>query len=601
MDEEFDINKVVTGVIESQAEGFLELVASSSRQMSQTLVLSWKAAFKGYVKDIASKHARARSFFHRSEPEYLYKFYVPLGAKTKQRTLKRIDAKPLFGPTPHVVIQGSGGSGKSVLTRHLLLDILRTKERIPVLIELRSLNQEVKPVLHLIAEALKDCGLDLGATVVENGIKKGRFALLFDGFDELNDEIRSDVAKEIRLLATIGPTGWILVTSRPDDMFAAWSEFTLYDASPLTLDQAIELVTKSPVDKELRERFVRDLKQTLFAKHTSFLSNPLLLSIMLLTYQDAADIPKKLSVFYSLAYEALFQRHDALKGAYKRQRKCDFDIHDFSRLFSAFSLVAYDRRLFTFSHTDAVALVKKASSLANLKVSPECFLDDCTQAVCLLVQDGLQIAYSHRSFQEYFAARFIADAPPLLKIKLLDRCGKTMAHDNVIQLLHEMQPAVVESSLVLPELDEFFPKVGMTSSSISRKSHLLFLKHCFRSIRVSKVDEIWATYHDNEPSGQRIMTLLWFVARNCSYLIGGEPPTTEKAIVSKFCHNLCGSKQELTFDTKDLSIEDPIVRFTYDNGVVFGVKVLQLGWKIRDEIHRRCNMGHRPLEEILSD
>ena len=86
---------------------------------------------------------------------------------------------------------------------------------------------------------------------------------------------------------------------------------------PLDLASAVELVRKLPFDDPVKERFVADLHGGLFKSHESFLSNPLLLSIMLLTYSDIAHIPTKLSIFYTQAYESLFQKHDALKGGFR--------------------------------------------------------------------------------------------------------------------------------------------------------------------------------------------------------------------------------------------------------------------------------------------
>src|SRR6185503_8614326 len=131
------------------------------------------------------------------------------------------------------------------------------------------------------------------------------------------------------------------------------------------LDQACELVQKLPFESEFTSKFLKDLRDTLFAKHNSFLSNPLLLSIMLLTYGQSADIPNKLNVFYNQAYEALFQRHDALKGAFQRDRSTGLDIQDFAKVFAAFSLQTYDKRVFQMSKTQAIDYLEGAKKILN--------------------------------------------------------------------------------------------------------------------------------------------------------------------------------------------------------------------------------------------
>lgn len=598
MNDDFDINSVVAKVIDSQAENLFDAVKSTGKNITQSFRLSLAASFKTYVNGIAERHSKCRSFFYRTDPVMLYQFYVPIGVEMRNRKLKSTTSSALF-QTPHVIIQGTGGSGKSVLSRHLLLDILRTGARIPILIELRSLNQNPQSVLDLVSESLSLCGLRIGKDVIEDGLRKGFFALLFDGFDELNAELRSEVADEIRQLATKGKKSWMLVTSRPDSIFGSWAEFVIYKASPLSLDQAVALVDKVPLDEELKIRFRKDLQDRLFAKHRSFLSNPLLLSIMLLTYQDAADIPNKVSVFYSQAFEALFQRHDAWKGGYRRQRKSDLDIHDFAKLFSAFSILAYDKRKFTFSSSEAVSMMKRAIELASVKAKAELFIEDCIQAVCLLVEDGLMVSYAHRSFQEFFAAKFISEASTVLKQKLLGRVGGNLGVDSVIRLLHELQPEFVQAEFILPGLRAMFKALGIKSAKITRTAHLRFLRGEFECFRVTRDNEILGSN-----SGERevkYLRLLWFMAEECAPMLGVSSLKRNDEVSKNFCASYCsGHSGEVEVKSSKLTVNHSLVRHLYDNGVGFGVAILSMAWTMMIKLEERSQDAEQSIEQILS-
>ena len=155
------------------------------------------------------------------------------------------------------------------------------------------------------------------------------------------------------------------MSSRPDTDLEAWQQFVTAELQPLTLDRACDLVKPLPYDDEIKEKFLEDLQTELFKKHKSFLSNPLLLSIMLLTYGQSAHIPDKLNVFYSQAYEALFERHDALKGGFQRQRRTVLDIQEFARVFSAFCLQTYDKTEFQFTRTSALQYVEASKSIVR--------------------------------------------------------------------------------------------------------------------------------------------------------------------------------------------------------------------------------------------
>ncbi len=247
-----------------------------------------------------------------------------------------------------------------------------------------------------------------------------------------------------------------MVSSRPDDIFGGWQDFSSLNINPLNIEEACELVDKLPYDEELKSKFLNDLRNNLFQRHESFLSNPLLLSIMLLTYGQSADIPKKLSIFYNQAYETLFNRHDALKAGFQRDRLCDLDILDFSRIFAAFCVQTYDRRLFQFSRSDALTFLEKAKKAVTIEVDSENYLDDSLQSVCLLVEDGLLLVFAHRSFQEYFVARFINAATPKIQRRLIDRFYDNMRRDSVIYLLYELNQDLVERELLIPKLNQLF-------------------------------------------------------------------------------------------------------------------------------------------------
>lgn len=261
---------------------------------------------------------------------------------------------------------------------------------------------------------------------------------------------------------------------------------------PLELDEAVELVKKLPFDEPIKEKFCNDLLNGSFEKHKSFLSNPLLLSIMLLTYGENAEIPSKLSIFYNQAYEALFQRHDAYKGGYLREKLTTLDIQDFSKVFSLFCLMTYEKRLFKMSRTTCLDFIEKSIDRLNFKTLPEDYLNDLLSAACLMIEDGLDIAFSHRSFQEYFVALEIARSRPEIQQKLIDRYWIYMHTDNVMNLLMEIDQDLVERALILPKLEDFFREIGVKRHV--GVTHLLRYIQCYFS-EVNVDDTVSFTYN----------------------------------------------------------------------------------------------------------
>ena len=250
----------------------------------------------------------------------------------------------------------------------------------------------------------------------------------------------------------------------------------------------MELVQKLPFDDPVKERFIDSLHNGLYEEHESFLSNPLLLSIMLLTFSDIAHIPSKLSIFYQQAYESLFQKHDALKGGFQRDRCTRLDIQDFERVFSAFCVQSYDQRQFSFTRSQALQCFDQARNISCLEFDSEGVLQDSMQAVCLMIEDGLEIGFAHRSFQEFFVAKFISSSPPNIKGKLVERFARSGGGDAVLQLLFEIDHYAVEKHYLLPSINKIKTLVKF-KRTIGVTHFLRYLEIMFKSFRIRQAND----------------------------------------------------------------------------------------------------------------
>lgn len=463
MSPEFDVTKLAAQFAQQNAEKFVSLAASGVKGVATQLRARLKSTYRTYIERLLERYGRGKSFFVRSESIPLYDFFVPLDLATQVRRLPAPSIVDLANVSPFATITGSGGSGKSMMMRHLLVSCIAARQKTPIFLELRQLNQTTHTVSEALLETLKSFGLSVDEDFLEAALEAGQFAILLDGFDEIERSQHKRISSEIQLLARRYPDTWLVMSSRPDSALQGWEAFTEYTVEPLTLDKAEDLVRKLPSDELLKNRFIHDMRETLFEQHESFLSNPLLLSIMLLTYGDVAHIPHKLSTFYSQAFEALFHRHDALKSGYQRERRSGLDIQDYSRAFAAFSLLSYDQREFSFTSERALQLIAAARDTSMLKYDEKAFLDDAIQAVCLLIEDGLEITFAHRSFQEFFVARFIQLSAPEIKGKLVERFASSVESDSVISLLWELDPYVVEKHYLLPRLTKLREITGAVS------------------------------------------------------------------------------------------------------------------------------------------
>lgn len=505
-----DAGQLVADFVASNIEKIYNIGKLAYGKIDEKIKLNLRLAYDDYLENATKKYSKSKSFFIRDQPVDLYEYYVPTGIECGRHSIERPMFYSCLMVSKRIVISGTGGTGKSVLIKHLFLDCIRDKRYVPVLIELRELNLRRVDLSEHIAAVLSNFGFKMKGEFIEKAMGEGQFCFFFDGYDELDHILRGDVIKCIRDMSDKYSKCPMFISSRPDELFYGIQEFSVFQISPLELETATDLVLKLPYDEEIKQKFVDDMAGGLFQAHRSFLSNPLLLSIMLLTYGVNAEIPSKLSVFYNQAYEALFQRHDANKGGYLRDRLTNLDIQDFSRVFALFSVLSSDRRHFKMSRIQCLDYISKSRDKLRETFKAEDYLSDLLSAACLLIEDGMDIAYSHRSFQEYFVALYISTAAPKVQKKLIERYWLKSDSDSVISLLYELNPDLVERVLVVPQLRVFFRQIGVDETlehaGVCDENVVRYIKLVCEEIRLERDGfvafgkNLFAKFEDKRPS-----------------------------------------------------------------------------------------------------
>lgn len=353
----------------------------------------------------------------------------------------------------HAIVTGTGGAGKSMFMRYLWLSLFVESEgKIPIFVELRSLNKisqaDISPYLfHTLTRGRSKLSLDS----FRKGLERGEFYVILDGYDELNDSIRSKVQEAIIELTEDYPSTNVIVSSRPDQQFASWQNFDVIEVAPLRREDTIELVEKIDFDDTIKARFIDKIKiDQFYNANESFLSNPLLASMMLLAFSQNYDIPDKMHQFYELAFEALYKRHDSYKPrGFKRQFMSTKDEDEFRRVFSYFCLLTFYEQKFEFNQSALDGFISSAIDLNQSKFSSSSYVADLCDAVCILIKDGSQFAFPHRSFQEYFAAYCLSFVTKKNFCNiLLELCKRPT--EQAIPMIRDMNPELLRDEFVVP-------------------------------------------------------------------------------------------------------------------------------------------------------
>ena len=393
-----DTKEVLTNatakVMEDAALGMWNKIKTFFKDASAHDEIELGYAYKEYLENTQAKNSKIKTLIYRHIPKDLYSFYECVGVEYDNKIIDTNSINNILEIGNKIIISGTGGIGKTTMLKHLFLNAVKDTNFIPVLIELRMTNSmdiEKISIRDIIFENLVNNGFRMEEKYFEYSLEKGGYVILLDGFDEINREKIQKLTEEIKNFSNKYSQNKYLITSRPTDGFLGWNDYVEVNALELTKEQALSLVNKIEFDEKVKEIFYKELDETLYDKYKSFASNPLLLTIMLLTFDNRASIPDKLNDFYEQAFATLFNMHDATKDAYVRDIRTGLGCEDFKLIFAYFCFKSYfagDTEFTEVSLRKYITMCQNKFSNITFKIDD--FLVDLNQSVCMLVKYSLQ-------------------------------------------------------------------------------------------------------------------------------------------------------------------------------------------------------------------
>lgn len=416
MQSSFGVSSMALGILTKFAQKIGEQVYKKVSQKYNDSVnkdkIDYGEAFETYLVKTRDYVGKAKTILYGQTPYDIYSFFECMNLKTGREIIDTSNVNNVLQIGNRLIITGTGGIGKSMLMRHFFLNAIENTERIPVLVELRGLNEKSISEISLedyVYDFLKNFGFRLERKYFQYSLETGCYFFLFDGYDEVKNAFSQKVSNEIIDFSNRYSDNYLVVSSRPLEEFVGWSNFTECSAMPLNKRQALSLISKLDYDDELKNKFYAQLDKELFEKYRSFASNPLLLTIMLMTFESRVAIPDSRADFYEQAFSTLFHRHDAMKkGRFKREIASKLRYEDFRKMFSYFCFRSFFKNQYEFTETTVLENISKAKEKVcqSEMFDTRSYLNDLTKAVCVLIHEGFNFKFTHRSFQEYFAVLY---------------------------------------------------------------------------------------------------------------------------------------------------------------------------------------------------
>lgn len=432
----------------------------------------WKNFFEigldDYLYSQTHKYYFTNTFIHRSEKVKFYDIYYPIKATHSELTTDFSNLEDLFSTYSKIIINGSAGSGKTTLIKHLFLKSLFEKVRIPILVELRHLNDYDGNIEKLITDKILDNKIKPNSKILKRSLESGKFLFLFDGYDEIFSHKKNDINRQLEYFIDQYSKNYFVISTRPGSGIEIFSRFYDFKVERLTNDDVIKFIDKIVENDERKLRISSIINDPTNESYFEFLRNPLLLSMFILAFENHPEIPQKKSAFYRNVFDTLYSKHDGItKNSFPREKQSNLQRDDFEDILSVFSYISSISGDYKFTEellTDSLNKVKESTSF-NFETQK--LIYDLRTTISLLVLDGFEYFFPHRSMQEYFTALFISKLPTAKKTlayKNLFTVLENSSNDNSFTLWNlckEMDNVSFNEIFLLPRLKKIYAKLNV--------------------------------------------------------------------------------------------------------------------------------------------
>lgn len=461
--------------------------------------------FKKYIDGAFDFFKDKKTLLNPEEPRPFYNFYVCNDLKYhKQRYGSERDTKPeviisdgivrkLEAYSKYIIIEGTGGIGKSMYLTHLFLTAATEYQEsgiLPIFASLKDYKESTLNILDFLLTEVRSYDSSVTQKEIIESLERKQTVLLFDGMDEIQTSVRDNFFTDLEAFIKSYFGNTVIITSRPVYDFVSYARFSVFDIQPFTKEQALALIRKLDFwDEEGKQNFIQALDLHLFISHWQFASNPLLLTIMLMTFSAFGEVPGKMHVFYAKAYETMARLHDATKGSFKRPLYTSLTPEDFAQYFAEFCARTYVEEKLDFDEqlfSQYMGKVLKDTPAKAMGVTPRKFLKDLTDNLCIMYKEGPRYYFIHRSFQEYFAAFHFAYGFEFKLTQLgefFDEGPHRSYSDRTFDMLYDMVSEKVEQLIFYPTLKKFVERWNENGKT---KEYWKFLSEQYPMISVEE-------------------------------------------------------------------------------------------------------------------
>jgi predicted NACHT family NTPase len=336
---------------------------------------------------------------------------------------ERIPALKAVERHDKLMILGKPGAGKTTFLKWLALQCNEggfLVDQVPFFITLKEFAEtEGQPdLLGFMAKQLAVSGVENAEVVGAKILQAGKAVVLLDGLDEVKAQDHDRVLKVIRQTEEYFYTSQFVITCRIAAKEYIFDQFTEVEVADFNNDQIIDFAHKwfQQKDPVKAEEFPKELYA--FPGLQELATNPLLLTLLCLVFEERAGFPANRSELYKEGVDVLLKKWDAKRNIKREEIYKQLSLQRKEDLLSQVAYKAFEQNDYFFKQRFVEEQIREyIRNLPNastetevLALDSEAILNAIAAHHGLLVERAKGIySFSHLTFQEYFTARWFKE------------------------------------------------------------------------------------------------------------------------------------------------------------------------------------------------
>lgn len=323
-----------------------------------------------------------------------------------------------------LMILGKPGAGKTTFLKYLAIQCIRGEFQanlLPIFVILKDFAQAAaKPsLLKYIGRQIFGWSLGEAESIasLEKVIKYGKALILLDGLDEVQEENSSYVLEEIRKFSEEFHNNRFVITCRIAAREYNFESFVEVEVADFDGQQIADFSTKwfKIKDPGKAHKFLQKLLQNKPIRELA--TNPLLLTLLCLVFEESANFPSNRSELYKEGLDVLLKKWDVKRNIEREQIYKKLSLKRKEDLLSHIASITFEQGDYFFKQEvieqyimDYIRNLPDANpNPEELELDSEAILRSIEAQHGLLVERARSIySFSHLTFQEYFTAKKIA-------------------------------------------------------------------------------------------------------------------------------------------------------------------------------------------------